>query len=76
MNECSDAYLAAYAKIEHGTYTADDLVTDVTRMWTRYLRDGATALDLATRAAVAVSADAAARADAVADAVDDAEGSQ
>lgn len=72
MNECSDAYLGAYAKMGDGTYTADDLVTDVTRMWTRYLRDGATALDLATRAAVAVRADAAARADAV----DDAEGSR
>jgi hypothetical protein len=57
IRECADSYLAAYAKIGAGKYTANDLIADASRMWMRSVRDGAAAIDVANRAAAAFRTD-------------------
>ncbi len=65
VEDCVEAYTASYEKISAGTYKADDLMTDMAKMWARLLRDAALVADVglrATRAGAAASKAAAASA--------------
>jgi hypothetical protein len=55
IEDCADAYRAAYGKAEDGTYTADDLVQDGVAMSLRLLRDVGLVADLGVRAARSVA---------------------
>jgi hypothetical protein len=51
IEDCADAYRAAYEKVAAGHYTADDLIQDGVGMSLRLLRDVGLVADLGVRAA-------------------------
>ena len=55
LDECADAAEASSKKMAERSYTADDLVQDVTAMWARAVREGAKGVDLAARGAQKVA---------------------
>lgn len=56
IEDCAVACQASFDKVMAGDgYKADDLVKDMSQMWTRLLRDGAMALDLGIQAARVVA---------------------
>ena len=62
---CIDDYVAMYkksfAKVTAGRYSANDAMQDMAVVWTRLLRDGATAFDLGMRASRAAANTSASR---------------
>ncbi|HEX6712688.1 MAG TPA: hypothetical protein VF066_04855 [Thermoleophilaceae bacterium] len=55
LDECVDNAQASSKKMADGSYTPDDFVKDMAAMWSRAVRDGAKAFDLAARGAQKVA---------------------
>ena len=51
IEDCTVAAKESYEKMDSGDYRADDLVRDMSRMWVRMLREGASLADLGVRSA-------------------------
>jgi len=53
VTDCVDDYVeaarASYDKVDEGSYDADALVQDMSRMWVRMVREGASAMDRSLR---------------------------